>query len=117
MHVRSRDLPPILPHHVLPILFRLPCSNAHPANDQVPVFGGGAHERGGDGEDDDGRADDGGAGQHVGHDAVEDEEAGEDVGEGGAGENLVLDAQAGIVPVTLPTRAFAPGLQSYKIFN
>ena len=96
----------------------VPCSNAHPAHDQVPVFGGGTHERGGDGEDDDGRADDGGAGQHVGQDAVDDEEAGEDIGESGAGENLVFDAQAGIVPVTLPTRIFAPGYKITKLqFN
>ena len=76
----------------------------------MPVFGGGTHERSGDGEDDDGRADNGGSGQHVGHSAIDDKEAGEDVGESRAGENLVLDAQAGIVPVTLPTRIlFAPG--------
>ena len=83
----------------------------------MPVFGGSSHERSGDGENDDGRADNGGAGQYVGHDAIDDEEAGEDVGESRAGENLVLDAQAGIVPVTLPTRIFAPGSQDYKIHN
>ena len=86
----------------------IPRCNAHPADDEVPVFGGGAHERRGDGEDNDGRADDGGAGQHVGHHAVDDEEAGEHVGKRGAGKNLVLNAQTRIVPVTLPIRVFAP---------
>ena len=78
---------------LMQILF-IPRCNAHPADDEVPVFGGGAHERRGDGEHDDGRADDGGAGQPVGHHTVDDEEAGEHVCEGGAGKNLVLNAQA-----------------------
>ena len=78
---------------LLQFLF-IPRCNAHPAHDEVPVFGGGAHEHCGDGEDNDGRADDGGAGQRVGHHAINDEEAGEHVGERGASKNLILDAQA-----------------------
>ena len=78
---------------LLQILF-IPRCNAHPADDEVPVFGGGTHECCGDGEDNNGRANNGGAGQHIGHHAINDEEAGEHVCEGGAGKNLVLNAQA-----------------------
>ena len=91
------------------MLDRIPGSNTHPTHDQVPVLGGGTHKRRGDGEDDNCRAHNGGAGQHVGHDTIDDEEACEDVGESRAGQNLVLDAQTGIVPVALPIRPLAPG--------
>ena len=79
----------------------LPGSNAHPADNQVPVFGGSTHECGRNGEHDDGCANNGRARQDVCHDSIDDEEAGENVGKGRAGKDLVLDAQAGIVPVTL----------------
>ena len=79
----------------------LPGSNAHPADHQVPVFGGSAHKCSRNGEHDDGCANNSRAWQDVCHETIDDEEAGKNVGKGRAGKDLVFDAQAVIVPVAL----------------
>ena len=67
----------------------------------MPVLGCRSHEGGGDGKHDDGGAENHCSRINVGDESDDDPGDGEDGGEGGAGERLVLDPQAGVVPVTL----------------
>ena len=67
----------------------------------MPVLGCRSHEGGGDGKHDDGGAENHRSGINVGEESEDDPGDGEDGGEGGAGQRLVLYPQAGVVPVTL----------------
>ena len=78
----------------------------------MPVFGCRSHEGGGDGKHDDGGAENHCSGINVGEESDDDPGDCEDGGEGGAGERLVLDPQAGVVPVALRL-----GLATVRIFR
>ena len=75
----------------------------------MPVLGRRCHESGGEGEQDDGGAEDHSAGVDVGEQPHNDPGDGEDGGEGRAGEDLVLYSEAGVVPVTLQLRLATVG--------
>jgi hypothetical protein len=70
----------------------------------MPVLRDCPHKAGGGREDDDGGAQDGRARGDVGEETEEDARNGEDGDKGGAGQDLVLDAEAVVLPLAVGGR-------------